>query len=342
VLLTDEKFLSSYEEQESRKRLETMRTTARDIRLHRQQNLIDDYGLRLVSPCSRYSSTQQREVMFAFVQTLGQTKMREQFRTFCRMNASLGCWYQDWQNKMMENKNPPEERPERLAYLQSQLTKGVMYIAGFTSRTDSDASIPPTVPLSGNEEQSVEQSAKPSLSSLMPKAHDAAGEEVGPQSIAASSTRTPSSAKCPRKGKKRRHDSIDDMDLRPPTVNEEAGDICSLSSTDTAKIEQRLTHQGGNKWLRENAKWIAGQFGNKIVEKEFYAPRDVMRLARTMLNKAGLMVEPFAQKRPRSRTDRRRKAVTCWRISNQSIAITSMLELAYVIRTHGLLHYTTW
>jgi len=256
-----------------------------------------------------------------------------------RMNASLRCWYQDWQNKMMENKDRPEERPERLAYLQAQLTKGVMYIAGFTSRTESDASIPPTVPLPGNEEQSVEPSAIPSLTSSMSKAHDAEEEEVEPQSIAASATWTPSSAECSRKGKKRRHDSIDDMELRPPTVNEEAGDICSLYSTDTAKIEQRLTHQGGNKWLRENAKWIAGQFGNKIVEKEFYAAKDVMRLARTMLNKAGLMVEKFAQKRPRSRTDRRRKAVTCWRISNQSIAITSMLELAYVIQTHG--YFTT-
>jgi len=204
-----------------------------------------------------------------------------------RMNASLRCWYQDWQNKMMENKDRPEERPERLAYLQAQLTKGVMYIAGFTSRTESDASIPPTVPLPGNEEQSVEPSAIPSLTSSMSKAHDAEEEEVEPQSIAASATWTPSSAECSRKGKKRRHDSIDDMELRPPTVNEEAGDICSLYSTDTAKIEQRLTHQGGNKWLRENAKWIAGQFGNKIVEKEFYAAKDVMRLVRTMLNKAG-------------------------------------------------------
>jgi len=51
------------------------------------------------------------------------------------------------------------------------------------------------------------------------------------------------------------------------------------------------------------------------------------------------MVEKFAQKRPRSRTDRRRKAVTCWRIDNQSIAITSMLEIAYVIQTHG--YFTT-
>jgi len=64
-----------------------------------------------------------------------------------------------------------------------------------------------------------------------------------------------------------------------------------------------------------------------------------MRLAKTMLKKAGVMLKKFAQKRPRSRSDGRRKAVTCWRISNQSIAITSMLELAYVIRTHG--YFTT-
>jgi len=353
-LLVDEKFTSSYAVQESRERLKSSRATARDNRLRQQQDLIDQYGLSRVSACSGYASLKQREVMLTFVQTLGQKKSIEQFRTFCRLNSSLPHWFQDWQRWMMaENKykDRPEERAERRAYWRALLTKGVMYIAGFLSRRDHS-------PSSCNHQQRIAQLSIPSLAGSVPIDSEAAAAAagaaadryvanesrvaIGPIGVASSTMTSSSSSTAtgPKKGRKRRHDSVDDIDalpLRPPTVNEEAGNICSTESTDTAKIEHRLTHEGGNEWLRENWKWIKGELGNEMDEREFYAPAVVIRLANTMLKKAGLKLERFKQRRPRSRTERKRKAITFWRISPQSIAISSMLELAYAIRRGGYL-----
>jgi hypothetical protein len=107
--------------------------------------------------------------------------------------------------------------------------------------------------------------------------------------------------------------------LPVPTVNEESGDVCSGAGVSGDDIERRLTSEGGNEWLKANAKWIKGCFGLEVTEREYYEVKSVVRWCRSVLHQLlgwGLV--------------RPKQNVREWWIEAPSK--NSMLELAYAIR----------
>ena len=339
--LVDAKFANLFAETDSIARISKNKQTEHDILLIRQKDLIHGFGLTKIKPSEKYVDDAQRNLMIGFVYHMIQDRQKDQFSEFCRINSSLQYWLDEWRRKArLFKRELLEEMPERGAYQRCRLTRGVMFIAGFdeddyVESSSSSSSLAPTPPMHGHalsrDVSSASSSTNNSTSSDLVNNHRHTNvPQLANDTDPPASVRKPPSRKRGRPSGLSREPSLEYPEPASTSINEEAGSICSTKVTNTSIIQDRLTNKGGNKWLRDNAKWINGCLKTSLEELETYKPGHVIRLARKMLHQAGCDLEDGGpQQRLRRPGSQSRPTISSWRISSHSFSMSAMLEIAY-------------